>query len=237
MIFNLHCIPYAGASGYVYQKWSQYLPKHFRLKIYHPPGKGKRFDEPLPDTVDEVVQDFCELHSNIDGINVLFGHSLGAVIAYELASKFPTPKNFKVDMLIVSGRRAPFLDALTPHISKLNDDDFLSRLKSYKATPDEILEHHDFKELFLPAIRNDFRMSEMHYAAPSRNLNIPVLAYCGSDDPYAPEHAVMKWHEMTRKTFKLEKFAGDHFFLNSSAESLILSIVQHVEAVFKKRFA
>lgn len=233
MMFNLYCIPYAGASGFVYQKWSQYLPRHFRLKIYHPPGKGQRFDEALPGTVDEVVQDFNEQYSNIDGINILFGHSLGAVIAYELASKFPTTKNFRADMLIVSGRRAPFLDALTPHISMLDDDDFLARLKSYQATPDEVLEHHDFKELFLPAIRNDFRMSELHYAASSRNLNIPVLAYCGTDDPYAPEHAVLKWHEMTRKTFKLEKVVGDHFFLNTSSESLIRSIVQNVEAVFQ----
>ncbi len=235
-MFNLYCIPYAGASGYVYQKWSQYLPKNFRLKIYHPPGHGQRFGELLPESVDEVVQDFFEQHSNTDGINILFGHSLGAVIAYELARKFKKTKNFRADMLIVSGRRAPFLDALTPKISALNDNDFIARLKSYQATPDEVLEHDDFKELFLPAIRNDFRMSESHYAASSRSLNLPIVAYCGTDDPYAPEHAVLKWHEMTRKTFMLEKFNGDHFFLNACPETVIRSIVKNVESEFKNRF-
>lgn len=219
-MLNLHCIPFAGASGSIYQNWSSWLPKDINLKIYHPPGKGLRFNTPLPSSWSELVDDFCCQFSLDGNDNILFGHSLGAAIAYEAALKLSAIAGSNIKLLIVSGRRAPFLPSMTPHISSLPDAIFIERLKSYQGTPAEVLELPEFKEIFLPAIRNDFRLSETHYSTVHRKVDIPIVAFCGSGDEYAPRETVLSWAKMTNKAFESVEFPGGHFFV-STVPSLV----------------
>lgn len=228
---NLYCIPYAGASGSIYQRWSEYVPHDINLKIYHPPGKGVRFNTPLPSSWSELVDDFCDQFTCDGSSNILFGHSLGAAIAYEAALKLSEVAGSNIKLVIVSGRRAPFLSSTTPHISSLPDDIFIERLKSYQGTPSELLELPEFKEIFLPAIRNDFRLSESHQSPESRKLKMPIAAFSGSNDEYAPLPAVLSWEKMTTSSFNSAEFTGGHFFASANPLNVASEIARLVRSL------
>jgi medium-chain acyl-[acyl-carrier-protein] hydrolase len=150
----------------------------------------------------------------------LFGHSLGALVAYELAQSRLHNGRLLPTVLIVAGQRGPSVTR-TPRISGLPTRDFVHALRRLRGTPSELLENSELMELLLPALRADFRMCEEYRSAKRSRLPIPIVALTGARDPeVAPQEAAC-WAECTDVDFRIRVLRGGHFFLhNEHAETL-----------------
>lgn len=151
---------------------------------------------------------------------VLFGHSLGAVVAYETARAL-SARGMEPALLIVSGRRAPQLPPVRAPIAHLPEPEFIEAVGRLNGTPAGVLENRELLDLVLPSLRADFHLADSYRPEPGPPLEIPVLALRSHDDDHVDEPSVEAWAAVTRGDFQTHAFPGDHFFLNTHAGELI----------------
>jgi surfactin synthase thioesterase subunit len=145
---------------------------------------------------------------------VLFGHSMGALLAHEVAVALPPGM---VDLLVVAGTVAP--DRPAPNLARASDADMLAALSNWGGTPSAILSDSVMTEVFLPLVRADFAIAEAlrRRFDPDKTLDIPLLALAGSDDPVAPTGEMCHWSRWTKGRFTGRVIPGGHFFPVSAA--------------------
>jgi medium-chain acyl-[acyl-carrier-protein] hydrolase len=154
----------------------------------------------------------------------LFGHSMGALICFELARKLRHHRYKHPLQLFVAGHRAPHLRAQTPPIHDLPTPLFLEKLGELGGTPDVVLRDPDMMQLFLPLLRADFKLLETYVFNENHALDCPITAFGGLDDKVASEEEMAAWSVHTRETFKLHMFPGGHFFLSHARLPLLRAI-------------
>lgn len=155
---------------------------------------------------------------------MIFGHSMGALMAYELSYRMiEEGRNIPVH-LFISGKSAPSVKKQKSALYKLDDDSFKRELFELGGTPKEILEDDDLFELFAPAIRSDFKIVQTYNQSRKPILNIPVTVFCGTKDKQVNINEAKLWAEFTTKTYDQHFFNGGHFFIHKYKEK-ILSIV------------
>lgn len=221
---KLFCFPYAGSGASVYRNWGKLLPKDIQGFAIQPPGRETRFSEDLLVSMDDYAtqaQQAIEPYSSSDEKLILFGHSLGALAAYETAKRLQSAGT-RVDLLIVSGRQDPTRASIRPPISHLNNVEFIQQMATYNGTPSVILQNEELLELLLPMIRADFSMSERYARSPiTTQLTCPVLAFGSTQDEWLSETAIDDWKNVSNGAFESHWFEGDHFYLNQYAKELI----------------
>jgi medium-chain acyl-[acyl-carrier-protein] hydrolase len=158
-----------------------------------------------------------------------FGHSMGGIVAYEFTRYlqslgFPLPLN-----LFVSGCRAPHSPPSRAAIYDLPDAEFLSELVRYNGIPKEVLQNQELMELMLPTLGADFRVCQAYVHRMEPLLECPITAFGGWADPEANQEQLASWKELTKASFSLSRFPGDHFFLNNS-RVLLLQRIQEILA-------
>ena len=224
---KLFCIPYAGGSASIYNKWTQFLDPTIELIPVELAGRGRRIHERLYKDVAEATNDAFSIVKEKTGQSpyALFGHSLGGMIAFELAVKirechFPRPVH-----MFFSGKRAPHLkkeDDKKYHL--MNDEDFKRELISLGGTPSGVFDHPELFEMFLPIIRNDFRLAA---SAPHSDIITPfdedITVFIGKDDDLTPEQGD-GWEKHTRCLCNIHHFEGGHFFLHKETECIVNTI-------------
>jgi medium-chain acyl-[acyl-carrier-protein] hydrolase len=151
----------------------------------------------------------------------LFGHSLGAVLAFELARYLSSAGGPSPSHLIVSGHAAPQIPDERPPIYDLPDGGFIEKLREFGGTPEEVLGHRELMELLLPMLRADFQASETYVYRPGRKLACPVTALGGLRDNYVSRADLEAWAEQTSGEFSVGLFPGDHFYLNADEDQLL----------------
>ena len=226
---RLFCFPYAGASAQIFRGWQDRLPSEIEVSPVHLPGRGRRsrekaFTELLP--LAEVLAD--ALLSHTDKPYALFGHSIGAIIAFELARVLrheggPLPLH-----LFVSGCRAPQLTCTRHRTYDLPSAELVRRLRRLNGTPATILESPAMLEFFLPVIRADLQMVQTYSYVVEPPLSCPISAFGGLQDFDEPPEMLSAWCEQTTSSFHLQMFAGDHFFLQSEQGDLLQAISQRL---------
>jgi medium-chain acyl-[acyl-carrier-protein] hydrolase len=155
----------------------------------------------------------------------LFGHSMGALVAFELARRFRVEGWGEPTHLFVSGRRAPHLPPRHPEIAHLPDAEFVEEIRRrYNGIPDEVLRHPDLLALLLPGLRADLTLIEAYVHRPDRALRCPVSVCGGITDPEATQADLAGWREHTEGAFSLQMFPGGHFFVQSAHEELMQSV-------------
>lgn len=219
---RLYAFPFAGGTGTFYHAWAKLLPPQVELCGIQLPGRLGRFEE-LPYTrMGELVETLAHVVSAQDEVPFLFfGHSMGAVLAFELAHHLRQAHGVAPCHLIASGHRAPQLPNPRPNIFKLPTDQFVEALKVFNGTPAQLLEDRELMELLLPALRADFEMLSGVAYTERGALPFPITAFGGRYDSEALEDEIHAWSVHTNKTFEAEFFEGGHFFVSECLPEVI----------------
>jgi medium-chain acyl-[acyl-carrier-protein] hydrolase len=215
-------LPWAGGGTAVYRRWPAVLPAEVSLHLVRLPGRESRMREaPLTD-MDAVVDELAPLVTELlDRPTMIFGYSLGALVAYELTARLCAAGGAEPAVLAVGGCNAPHLPRLHRPLSGLDDDEFVAALRDLQGTPPEVFEHRDLLALLLPALRADFLLLD-RYRAPERPpLSIPVVTYSGTADLELTPEGVSRWSEITVAATTHHTFAGGHFFLAERPDAVL----------------
>ncbi|SEC37922.1 Surfactin synthase thioesterase subunit [Streptomyces sp. 3213] len=220
------CFPHAGGSAVFYRSWHQGLPPLVELHAVQYPGRGERRTAPLVDDVRTMARHITDdLAPLFDRPLALFGHSMGAYIAYETA-RLLDERGAPPVHLFVSGQIAPWTpgdargggtDQGLGHpgagIADADDEELVRHLERLGGTEAELLADRQLRQIFLPYIRNDFRMLQSYRPTAGPPLTTPITALAGADDPMATPARAAQWCDLTSSHFALEVFPGGHFFL------------------------
>ena len=148
-----------------------------------------------------------------------WGHSMGALISFELARELRRRDQPGPLALFLSGRGAPHIPDPDPPISNLPEPEFVE-LRRLNGTPRELLDSPELKEFFLPTIRADFELVETYEYEAEAPLNCPICAYGGLQDTDVPTSDLKEWQKQTSGAFNLRMFPGDHFYIHTSPDLL-----------------
>jgi medium-chain acyl-[acyl-carrier-protein] hydrolase len=226
---RLFCFPYAGGSSLIYRKWPAELPKEVEVFLIQLPGRGTRLHEPAFTQLDPLVQAIGE--SILPYLNkpfAFFGHSMGALVSFELARYLRRIEAPMPAQLFLSGRTAPqMLEPETPTFD-LPDDEFFEELRRLNGTPREVLEHPELMRLMTPLLRADFSVCETYTYTVEPPLACPITAFGGLKDHEIPREHLEAWRPHTAAEFKLRMLPGDHFFLNSDQAQLLRIVAQEL---------
>ena len=222
---RLFCFPYAGGGALIYRGWENYLPPGVEMFAVQLPGRGKRFREPALERMDSLMTAVLEaMQPFLDRPIVLFGHSVGAIVSFEMAHRLTDSLGVHVGHLFVSGARGPQLPRIRRDIHDLSEEDFITELKTLNGTPPEILENPELMRMFSATLRADFAVAETYQVGNKLPLNCPITVFGGLEDDMAVREDLEAWKVHTTNSFELRQLPGDHFFIHSS-NSLILQIL------------
>jgi medium-chain acyl-[acyl-carrier-protein] hydrolase len=206
-----------------YRQWNDSLSADIDVALVHLPGRESRLRE-APYTQMEPLVDAAAmaLVPYLDVPYAMFGHSMGALVAFELARRFEEDGQGAPRRLFVSGRRAPQMPPRRPPIARLPDDQFVGEIRSrYNGIPEEVLRHPDLLAMLLPGLRADLRLVEDYVHRPASPLPCPIVAMGGLADAEATEAELVGWREQTTATLSLRMFPGGHFYLQTAHEELM----------------
>lgn len=212
---RLYCFPYAGAGHTVFQHWRTRLADDIELALVKLPGRGGRFGEPQARSLAELADCLAAEIARASGAGrpfALFGHSMGALLAFETARAL---RRFGLSPahLLVSGRTAPAAHGWRERLSDLPDAAFLEVIRGMNGLPQELLDNGEWLELFLPIIRADFALCEDHRYRQEAPLDCPIDVLAGRNDASVPLPLLDGWSEETRRGCRTRLFPGGHFFL------------------------
>ena len=190
------------------------------------PGRESRFAEPALHNWPELIHHLeLELMPLLEQPFAIFGHSLGALIAFELLRRHPqrTPRIF-----IASATSSPPTWSQRKHLSHLPDDELARELVALDGSSSEVLANPELFQLLLPQLRADFRLCDEYQYMSGHVLECPVVALYGQDDPAVDLERVSGWREMTSGSFKAEQLPGGHLFLRTHPNELMSVLLSHV---------
>ncbi|MGW2618052.1 thioesterase II family protein [Streptomyces sp. NPDC001500] len=217
---RLFCLPHAGAGASAFAAWPGLFPPEVEIVAVQLPGREDRVGEPHPASVDVAVRMVAvALRPYLQGPYAFFGHSGGALLAFELARAL-RKRGTQPQHLFLSGQSAPGHDLAAPELHRLSDDDFRAALRSLDGTSEGVFGDPELMKLLLPTLRADFTLWENHRHRPDQPLSVPITALGGDTDPRAPVSGLRAWQEQTTGAFSVEVFPGGHFYLNDSEAEL-----------------
>lgn len=221
------CIPYAGGFSGVYTKWKNYISQDVEIIAPELSGRGIRSREAFYLSIQEAADDIFQiiLKENIDQEFVIFGHSMGCFIAYELYLKITKHPNLnkKLVHIFMSGSYAPHLNNDKKHtyeLHKLDNDELKKKVSQLGGTPKEIFESSIFDEYFLPIIRADYYITETYISNQIVPFTCSCTVYNGLDDDLTEED-LMSWKAYSPIGFNIKNFPGSHFFINENCEEVL----------------
>ncbi|GAA4900285.1 thioesterase II family protein [Streptomyces coeruleoprunus] len=210
----LVCFPHAGGSASYFRPFAQELKDRNQVLAVQYPGRQDRMHHRCLNRIDEFADAaFTALEPLLKEPVAFFGHSMGAVIAFEVAHRMRERLGTAPVTLFVSGRRAPSKDRQST-IHLLDDDGLVEVLRSSSGTDARILEDKDVLRMILPPLRADYTAVETWRDDPSRPiLDCPVVTLFGEDDETVTSEEAAAWVDHTTGPFTLEAFEGGHFYL------------------------
>jgi len=232
---RLFCFPYAGGNAQIYRAWPSSLPPVAEVHMVHLPGRGTRVLETPFTRLGPLVEEAAEaLLPLLDKPFAFFGHSMGALIGFELARLLREAHGLTPAQLWVSGRRAPQVREDEPPTHDLPEPEFIEELRRLNGTPQEALEHPELLQLIIPLLRADFSVCETYDYRQSPPLDCPITAYGGLEDKDVSREQLEAWREQTISSFKLRMLPGDHFFLHSAHALLMEALSQELGLLVRR---
>jgi medium-chain acyl-[acyl-carrier-protein] hydrolase len=219
---RLFCFAYAGGGASIFSSWSKYLPNFVEICAVELPGREALFREPpftrLPPLIEAILRSISEV---LDLPFALFGHSMGALLAFELARGLRHRHLTEPATLFISGHRAPHLPDPHPPVADLPDLELIAELQRLQGTPPEALENKELMLLLLPLLRADFAICENYHYQAESPLECPIVAFGGVDDTEIEQAEILAWREHTNNVFRVQMMLGNHFFIHSAKKSML----------------
>ncbi|MDH6577692.1 alpha/beta fold hydrolase [Kitasatospora sp. MAP5-34] len=221
---RLVCFPHAGSGAGAFRGWPELLPPSVELLAVQYPGREDRFNEPsatdLTSMADAVGTEIAEIAGLGDRPLALFGHSMGAAIAHEVALRLPDPAH-----LVVSAREpVEHVTAGTVHLG--GDEALRAELTRLGGSSRLLFEDAELWQLMAPVIRADYRAVETYRPVPGRTLDCPVTAFAAEDDSELTLDQARAWDRSTTGRFTLRTFPGDHFYLVPQREQVLAALTE-----------
>ncbi|MGH3786771.1 MAG: thioesterase II family protein [Pseudonocardiaceae bacterium] len=225
---RLICLPPAGGGASTYRDWPGQLPDEVEVVSAQLPGRESRFTESPIASMEQLAGPLLAgLDDYLERPFALFGHSMGALIAFELARRLRLGGVQPVH-LFASGCRAPHLPSRS-HWHTLPDGQFLTALQELGGIPPELLAEPEFLAAMLPTLRSDCTLSETYQSSARALLSCPVSAFGGLRDKDVPPEDVQAWSHHTTGPFQIHLLPGDHFFLHSARPELLQLVVSKLQ--------
>jgi len=227
---RLFCFPYAGGGVSVFHPWSARLAQvGISVLGVQPAGREDRLLEPaFTDMAELTAPLVVELVPYLDRPYAFFGHSMGALIAWEVTHALRDKGMRLPEHVFLSARHGPQrrarADGFTG-LERVTDAELTDHLRQLNQTPEEILSNAQFMRYILPTVRADFTLVNQYVYQHDEPLDCATTVFGGVDDPYVPAEQLHDWAEFTRGPFSVQMFPGGHFFLTEQMDALLDSIV------------
>lgn len=230
----LYCFPYSGGGASTYKNWQTDLPAGVQIRAPQLPGREERFDEDPFDNFVEIMEYVYEVSlPSIVPPYALFGHSMGAFIAFELAREIRRRELPSPTCLFVSGANAPqTLFSSPPFLHKLSDSEFIEQLKKLGG-PDEFFNNSDLQELFFPLLRTDFKAIESYQYVEEPPLDCPIRVWGSADDILTDLDMLDAWRKQTTKDFRLKILAGKHNFIIETRPAFLADLSNELSNILE----
>jgi medium-chain acyl-[acyl-carrier-protein] hydrolase len=224
---RLFCLPYAGIGASIFRTWSDGLPADVEVCPVQYPGRGTRLMETPFTQLSPLVQALAQaLVPLLDKPFALFGHSLGALVGFELARELRRQSGVQPVRLFASADRSPQIPRQDLPVHALPEGEFLAQLRRLNGTPGKVLEHEELMRIMLPILRADFAVYETYAYSAEPPLECFISSFGGLQDRKVSRSDLEAWRDQTSASFSLRMFPGDHFFLNTN-QPLLLQVISH----------
>ncbi|AWM93343.1 thioesterase [Pseudomonas sp. 31-12] len=233
---TLLCLPYSGASAMVYSRWRRKLPEWLKLQPVELPGRGARYGEPLHTDMRRLALQLAqEQKATLKAPYALFGHSLGALLACEMAHAFRSLGCPEPVALFASGTAAPTMraDYDRGFAEPRTDAELIDQLRTLNGTSEEVLANEELMSLTLPVLRADFLLCGRFEPQQRPLLKCPVHVLGGKADRATTEQLI-GWSKETHGSFSVDMLAGGHFFIHEH-EAKVLRVIKDQLDVHHRR--
>lgn len=218
---RLFLFPFAGGNANAFLPWQAALGPRLELRVAQLPGRGIRLFDPPAADLDELVARLSQAVTDLaDRPFLFFGHSLGALMAFEVARQLRRTGRPGPTALWVSGAEGPRTRLLRRQLHDLEEAELIEALREYSGTASEMLDDRELMQLVLPGVRADFALSERYVYRGEAPLDVPITVLLGSSDPFVDPERAAGWAQETSLPVRQHTYSGDHFFLNDHHEAI-----------------
>lgn len=222
---RLFCFPFAGGGASAYRGWQAAMPAGVEVVPVQLPGREGRFGEPLHRSLHTLLPPMLlGLRGMMELPFAFFGHSMGALVAFELARLLARVGAAGPVRLFASAYAGPRVLPRHPQLHALPAAEFMEEMRTLNGTPAEVLESREIMDALFPVLRADFEMCETYRYLPGDPLPCPLHVLGGADDPNITRDDLEAWAAETSGTFDLRIFPGDHFYLQSSPAAPLAAV-------------
>jgi surfactin synthase thioesterase subunit len=230
----LYCFPYAGGSADIFHKWKPYVNRSIELRPLELAGRGRRINDPPYNDFYQIIEEILPILIRETQLKdyAFFGHSMGGKIIFELAreivlQKLPPPRH-----LFFAGVGAPNVKIKDQKdYLKLSDEEFKEEVIEMGGTPENFFDEPELEKVFLPLLRNDFKLSFMNdFSDEVIAFPCDISVFAGTEEDLTPEQ-ILGWRDFTTGCCSINYFKGGHFFINDHVRLIVSKVNKELSGI------